>query len=224
MSGSQQHSPYNPNPSPGLPYRASFSPTEQHHPPLPNPAAHCPNPSILPQQTHQQFTTNGRSGPAVSLPPLTTSAPFITRSGYYDPVESRPSDMSSGWSQSTTSATNIAATTYERGPSTQSQTVCSHFIYLYLFFYLFLRFVNIFFSFDPKFIWGCSSFALFFFPSKPRPDLGELSIFCVSLSFISHWGLGFSQPFSPFLTVLCERAVLFSVYFFSALAWFACGG
>lgn len=133
MSGSQQHSPYNPNPSPGLPYRASFPPTEQHHhPPLPN-SAHYPNPSILPQQTHQQFATNGRSGPAVSLPPLATSAPYITRSGYYDPVESRPSDMSSGWSQSTTSTTNIAATTYERGPSTQSQTVCSLFLfYFYL--------------------------------------------------------------------------------------------
>ncbi|CAZ82878.1 unnamed protein product [Tuber melanosporum] len=122
MSGSQQHSPYNPNPSPSLPYRASFSPSEQHRPPLPNSAAHYPNPSILPQQTHQQFAPNGRSGPAASLPPLATSAPYVTRAGYYDPVESRPSDMSSGWSQSTTSTTNIAATTYERRHSTQSQT------------------------------------------------------------------------------------------------------
>ena len=122
MSGGQQHSPYNHNPSPSLPYRTSFSPTEQLHP-LQNPAVQFPNPTLHshshphPHLAHQQFATNGHSS---SLPLLSTPGTnYPTRSGYYDPVD-RPSDMNSAWGHST----------YDRRPSVQSQPVgilCSLF-------------------------------------------------------------------------------------------------
>jgi hypothetical protein len=57
---------------------------------------------------------NGQSN---TLPLLSTSGPaYSTRSGYYDPID-RPSDVNSGWGQST----------YDRRPSVQSQPVGSCF-------------------------------------------------------------------------------------------------
>ncbi|KAL7273772.1 putative DNA helicase ino80 [Rhizina undulata] len=104
MSGSQQqHSPYNPNPSPNLTYRSSFSPTEQHHPhrnQYQNPPRHG--------SAAYQSSTNGHSS---ALPPPL----YNTRSGYYDPVD-RSGDMSSGW----------AYPAHERAPSMHSQPARDH--------------------------------------------------------------------------------------------------
>ncbi|KAH8148143.1 uncharacterized protein LAJ45_07907 [Morchella importuna] len=102
MSGSQHHSPYNSNPSPNLPYRPSFSPTEQQHQiPYQSPALHAP--------PHQP--TNGHS--TTPLPPLNSTYGTGTRSGYYDPVD-RSGDMNSNsWAYQNNG--------YDRRPSIQSQ-------------------------------------------------------------------------------------------------------
>lgn len=110
MSGSQQHSPYNSNPSPNLPYhRSSFSPTEQQHRPhqIPfSPGLHAP--------PHHPPSTNGHS---TALPPL-ASTTYGTRSGYYDPVD-RSGDMNSNsWAYQNNR--------YGRRPSVQSQPVSKY--------------------------------------------------------------------------------------------------
>lgn len=106
MSGSQQRSPYNSNPSPNLPYhRSSFSPTEQQHRPHQVPFS----PGLHASPHHPPPTT----GHPTALPPLAST--YGTRSGYYDPVD-RSGDMNSNnWAYQNSR--------YDRRPSTQSQPV-----------------------------------------------------------------------------------------------------
>lgn len=105
MSGSQQRSPYNSNPSSNLPYhRSSFSPTEQHRP------HQIPFGPGLHASPHHPPPTTGHT---TALPPLAST--HGTRSGYYDPVD-RSGDMNSNnWAYQNNR--------YDRRPSTQSQPV-----------------------------------------------------------------------------------------------------
>lgn len=111
MSGSQQRSPYNSNPSPNLPYhRSSFSPTEQQHRPHQIPFS----PGLHASPHHPPPTT----GHPTALPPLASGSTYGTRSGYYDPVD-RSGDMNSNnWAYQNSR--------YDRRPSTQSQPVSEY--------------------------------------------------------------------------------------------------